>query len=878
MKLATLFLTLFSTAVWAQVSYTGVEYFENFDLMGTAGTTPPAGWSFYGALGGSNSTWTDATGIPANSIGGGTLNNALTATTTFTSSSNTTGFNYALATSTSDRAIGTSPTSGQGVVWQLALVNNSGGAISTVRVSYDIRRFTAASAANQLPGYWLFASTDGGATWGNVSALNPALTNAAVAVPNTTGTTSVTNALFTLPSTWTTGATLLLRWVDDNATESSPDQVIGLDNVRVGQPVGQPPNVTLSAPASGSVFVVGDTINLAAGASDSDGTIAKVAFLQGGTLLGEDVAAPYELTWSGFSAGNYSLTARATDNDGNITISPAISITINATAGSGTLTRGPYLQKAASNRMTIRWRSSQAIVGRVRYGTSAASLDQIIDEAGATAEHIVEVTGLAANTTYFYSIGSPSDTLAGGADYTFTTPPLAGTAVNTRVWVLGDAGTATSNQTAVRDAFYTWTGAQTPNLVLQLGDNAYNSGTDSEYQAAVFNIYATMLRKTPFWSCLGNHETNQATAFVDTYPYFSIYTFPTAGECGGVASGTEHYYSFDYGNIHFISLDSMTASRSPTGAMATWLQSDLASTTATWIVCVFHHPPYTKGSHNSDSLSDSAGAMVEMRQNILPILEAGGVDLVLSGHSHSYERSFLLDGHYGDSSTLTIAMKKNAGDGRPGGSGAYIKPLTGPRDHFGAVYSVPGSAGQISGGTLNHPAHFISLNNLGSLVLDVNGTTLTGTFVRETGATPDTFTIIKQGAADSDDDGVADEFEIANGMNRFSPADATLDTDADGNTALAEYLFGLNPSASDRYDWTTIRNPTTSFYEITFPTLLQRGYQVWWSDDLLTWQPATAVIAGDGMAKIWVDDGVVTGSAPSATQRRFYRVEVSNGP
>ena len=486
-----------------------------------------------------------------------------------------------------------------------------------------------------------------------------------------------------------------------------------------------------------------------------------------------------------------------------------------APVASGTLTRGPYLQKAAANRMTIRWRSSAAVVGRVRYGTSAASLNLSADEAGATTEHIVELTGLAASTTYFYSVGSATDTLASGADFYFKTSPVPGTAVSTRVWVLGDAGTSGNsaspnvNQTAVRDAFYTWTGAQVPNLVLQLGDNAYNSGTDAEFQNAVFNIYPTMLRKVPFWSCLGNHETAQSTAFVDTYPFFSIYTFPAAGECGGVASGTKHYYSFDYGNIHFICLDSMTASRAVNGAMATWLQADLAGTTATWIVCYFHHPPYTKGSHNSDSVADSAGAMTEMRQNLLPILEAGGVDLVLSGHSHCYERSYLLDGHYGTSGTLTPAMKKNAGDGRPAGNGAYIKPLTGPRDHFGAVYSVAGSAGQISGGSLNHPAHFISLNNLGSLVLDVNGTTLTGTFVREAGAIPatqDTFAIIKQGAADSDGDGVADAFEIANGMNRFDPSDATLDTDKDGNTALAEYLYGLNPQRSDRYGWSTARN------------------------------------------------------------------------
>ncbi len=133
-----------------------------------------------------------------------------------------------------------------------------------------------------------------------------------------------------------------------------------------------------------------------------------------------------------------------------------------------------------------------------------------------------------------------------------------------------------------------------------------------------------------------------------------------------------------------------------------------------------------------------------MRTNFLPILEAGGVDLVLCGHSHCYERSYLLDGHYGLSGTLTAAMKKNAGDGRPAGNGAYIKPLTGVRSHFGAVYAVAGSAGKISGGTLNHPAHFISMNNLGSLVLDVNGTRLDATFIRENSSIPDTFTIIKQ--------------------------------------------------------------------------------------------------------------------------------------
>ena len=855
MKSFVLFFML-ALPLMAQVSFTGADYIETFDSM-SSGTAAPTGWGFYGALGGSSTTW--ATSIPASGVGGGTLNATLTASTTFTTSSNTAGWNFALPASPSDRALGTSPTGGQGLVLQLQLTNSTASPINVVRIGYDIRRFTAAT--NQLPGYWLFYSVDGGTTWINATDLNPTSTT----VPNTAGVSNIPPTLIALASAWSVGGELRLRWVDDNASDTSPDQIYGLDNVTIGVPIGQSPSVSLTAPAAAAAYVVGNTVNLIAAASDVDGTITKVEFYQGSTKLGEDTSAPFEYAWNGAAVGSYTITAKATDNDANVTTSSARVVYINATAGSGTLARGPYLQKAATTTMTVCWRSSQPIVGRVRYGLSQASLTSIADETAATADHETTLTGLSAGTTYFYSVGSATDTLLGDATTTFTTPPVAGSVQNTRFWVLGDAGTGTASQISVRDAFYTWTGSTTPKLVLQLGDNAYNVGSDSEFQAKVFDIYGSLMRRVPFWSCLGNHETAQATAFVDSYPYFSIYAFPTQAECGGVASGTEHYFSFDYANIHFISLDSMTASRSPTGAMAQWLTNDLAGVTATWIIAFFHHPPYTKGSHDSDTETP----LMEMRANILPILEQGGVDLVLSGHSHSYERSYLLDGHYGLSGTITPAMKKNAGDGRPLGNGAYIKPLTGPRDHFGAVYAVPGSSGQISGGTLNHPAHFISLNNLGSLVLDVNGTRLDATFLRENGTTPDTFTILKQGAADTDGDGVADAFELANGMNRFSAADATLDTDSDGNNAVAEYLFDLNPAASDRFAWTTTHNANDTV--ISFATLPQRTYRVFWSADLLIWNPGSALINGDGTTKQWTD-------TPGNNPRRFYRLEVSPGP
>ena len=91
-----------------------------------------------------------------------------------------------------------------------------------------------------------------------------------------------------------------------------------------------------------------------------------------------------------------------------------------------------------------------------------------------------------------------------------------------------------------------FTGSRIPDLNLQMGDNAYTSGTDAEYQTGYFNMYANIFRKMPQWSTLGNHDANNgSTNPLANFPYFDMFAFPTAGECGGVGSGTEHYYSFD---------------------------------------------------------------------------------------------------------------------------------------------------------------------------------------------------------------------------------------------------------------------------------------------------------------------------------------------
>src|SRR6185503_7077241 len=217
------------------------------------------------------------------------------------------------------------------------------------------------------------------------------------------------------------------------------------------------------------------------------------------------------------------------------------------TAATPLITRGPYLQSGSPSNITVRWRTDQATNSRVRYGATPGSLNSNVDTPALSTEHEVTVSGLAADTTYYYSIGTTTTTLAGGdANHFFVTSPATGMPKPTRIWVLGDSGTANSNAQAVRDAYLNFAGASHTNLWLMLGDNAYNNGTDPEYQAAVFNMYPTMLRKSVLWPTIGNHDTAGSTNPPLDLPYHQIFTLPTNAEAGGMASGTEDYYSFDY--------------------------------------------------------------------------------------------------------------------------------------------------------------------------------------------------------------------------------------------------------------------------------------------------------------------------------------------
>jgi hypothetical protein len=368
----------------------------------------------------------------------------------------------------------------------------------------------------------------------------------------------------------------------------------------------------------------------------------------------------------------------------------------------------------------------------------------------ATSNHVLWLDGgpppkSARNAGRNFLVGTTNYIRTGGDSNTFfvTHPPI-GKAKPTRVWVLGDPGTRKKAERDVRDAYYQWTGDRETDFWLMLGDNAYTAGKDVEYQGAIFQVFDAMLRKSVLWPCLGNHDAGSANSPIQFGVYYDIFTLPSQAQAGGVMSGSEAYYSFDYANIHIVCIDSSDSDWSRRGLMMRWLKADLEANKQDWLVAYCHHPPYTRGSHNSDNDRDSDGRMRLMRETVAPLLEEHGLDLMLSGHSHAYERSYLLDGFYGRSTNINQKVHfKSRKDGREDGTGIYVKPTRGPAPHEGAVYVVAGSSGQTSGGRLTHPVSFLSLNVLGSLVLDFDGPRLDATFVDDKAAVRDHFTIVK---------------------------------------------------------------------------------------------------------------------------------------
>ncbi len=172
-----------------------------------------------------------------------------------------------------------------------------------------------------------------------------------------------------------------------------------------GSSSNQPPSVAMTAPTTGTRFAVGTTIALQASASDPDGSVARVEFFRGSTSLGSVSGAPYTLVWSGAAAGDYSLTAVATDNAGARTTSAAVAITIAAASTDTTAPSVPTSLAAAtraSNAITLTWNAASDNAG----GSGLAGYDILRDgnRVGTSSTTGYTDSALIADTAYAYAV------------------------------------------------------------------------------------------------------------------------------------------------------------------------------------------------------------------------------------------------------------------------------------------------------------------------------------------------------------------------------------------------------------------------------------------------------------------------------------------
>jgi hypothetical protein len=431
-----------------------------------------------------------------------------------------------------------------------------------------------------------------------------------------------------------------------------------------------------------------------------------------------------------------------------------ILLIIGYTVAAQNLIRGPYLMVGTSSSMVVRWRTDAPSASIVRYGATADALSQSVSDNILKTEHEVKLTGLSPKTKYYYSIGTSDKVLQGDSQNYFVTLPLAGERGRYRFGVFGDCGTNSAIQSKTRDQLNAYVGSNYLNAWLLLGDNAYNQGTETEYQSNFFNHYKdTFMKKSPLYPTPGNHDyhnDNFDRQNDHNVPYYTVFSMPTAAEAGGVASGTKAFYSYDYGNVHFLALDSYgredysTRLYDTLGKQVQWIKADLeANQNKDWIVAYWHHPPYSQGTRNGETDPE----MTAIRQNFIRILERYGVDLIICGHSHVYERSRLMGGFYQSHNAFNPAIYNfSSSSGKYDGSEDSCPYIKEPGTKKGTVYVVSGSAGQLGGRSPEYPHKAMYYSNSekgGAMLLEVEGNRLDAKWIGEDGEIRDKFTMEK---------------------------------------------------------------------------------------------------------------------------------------
>ena len=344
----------------------------------------------------------------------------------------------------------------------------------------------------------------------------------------------------------------------------------------------------------------------------------------------------------------------------------------------------PYLLNATTSSISIAWvTDSEPSESMVEYGATEAlgstqtatvhALDSL--STGTVYQSIATLSGLSANTTYHYRVVSELDGEAtAGVAYTFKTAVPPGTPFNfieVSDLQMKDECPATAREMAKHEA----------DLLLFPGDLLNNVDVGTEWfggdeksdTLAFWQVFqnAELTQHMPIYPAPGNHEWDYQDNVKDTPTYgiegddLATYTqmFRPLYPDQEHQPGGKHWYSFDYGDVHFVSL---SASRwwvgdttvepgryiwDPIGEGSPqyeWLEEDLASTDQPFIVVTQHFPVFGTGSNVVPPFGDPTDyAKDYIHEDLLPLYEKYGVSMVLHGHDHTLEHYYVRGVHYG---------------------------------------------------------------------------------------------------------------------------------------------------------------------------------------------------------------------------------------
>ncbi|MDX2088392.1 MAG: metallophosphoesterase family protein [Kofleriaceae bacterium] len=283
------------------------------------------------------------------------------------------------------------------------------------------------------------------------------------------------------------------------------------------------------------------------------------------------------------------------------------------TGEASSIKRQPYLQQVTTSSAIVGWTTSQPAGARVEVTkptgevVTASKGEEEATLTRSKSEHQMwsKLSGLEPDTLYCYTLFSGDQQITERTG--FRTAPTADSTKPIRFLAIGDSGGGGSDQYELREQMDT-----VPfDMIIHMGDVAYDNGTLQQFDDNVFGVYGELFRNIPFYPVAGNHdhETQKGA------PFRAVFNLP----------GEETYFSYDYGRVHFAAIDTEL----PYGPQIEWLDKDLAASKAPWKIVYLHHPPYSSGDHGSD---------VPLRKALAPVVEKHGVQLVLAGHDHHYER------------------------------------------------------------------------------------------------------------------------------------------------------------------------------------------------------------------------------------------------